>query len=304
MASWNDISTELKRLEEKRDEEPAPLDKIRSKYISQLSKLRNRNVICYYSGWLQFDQSIPQHAITDDDMNGLMNAVHGLDRSKGLDLVLHTPGGDLAATEAIVNYLLSCFNNDVVAIVPQLAMSAGTMIACSCKEVIMGRQSSLGPTDPQLGGFAAGGVIEEFNRAVEDAQTRPESVPMWAQIIGKYHPTFLGDCQKAVEASRSIVGNWLRSNMLAEDEDRDHRAEQIVNKLCEHQSSGMHNRHFSYADLIDLGMHIRILEEDDALQDAVLSVHHAFMTTFQRLPAAKIIESSADRHWIIRINTN
>lgn len=127
----------------KRDEEPAPLDKIRSKYISQLSKLRNRNVICYYSGWLQFSiQSIPQHAITDDDMNGLMNAVHGLDRSKGLDLVLHLRGGDLAATEAIVNYLLSCFNNDVVAIVPQLAMSAGTMIACSCKGN-HGRQSSL-----------------------------------------------------------------------------------------------------------------------------------------------------------------
>lgn len=302
MASWNDISNELKELEARRSEELAPLDKVRSRYISELATLRGRNVVCYYSGWLQFDQGIPQHTINDDDMNGLMNAVHGLDRNKGLDLVLHTPGGDLAATEAIVHYLLSCFHNDVVAIVPQLAMSAGTMIACACKEVIMGRQSSLGPTDPQLGGVAAGGVLEEFDRAVEDARVRPESVPMWSQIINKYHPTFIGDCQKVVDASKAIVGNWLRTNMLANDSDCDSKATAIVEKLCEHQNSGMHNRHFSYDELQALGMHIHVMEKNDNLQDAVLSVHHAFMTTFQHAPTAKIIESSADKHWIIRLN--
>lgn len=300
MASWNDINNELKDLEARRSEEPSPLDSVRSDYISKLALLRNRNVICYYSGWLQSDRSIPQQAITYDDMNGLMNAVHGLDRSKGLDLVLHTPGGDLAATEAIVHYLLSCFNKDVVAIVPQLAMSAGTMIACSCKEIIRGRQSSLGPTDPQLGGVAAGGVLEEFDQAVKDAKDRPESVPMWSQIIGKYHPTFLGDCQKAVDASKSIVGNWLLDNMLSSDDHREGKSSAIVRKLCEHQNSGMHNRHFSREELAELGMHIRPLEDNDELQDAVLSVHHAFMTTFQRIPTAKIIESSANKHWIIR----
>lgn len=31
-----------------------------------------------------------------------MTTIHGLDRTKGLDLVLHTPGGDLAATESLV----------------------------------------------------------------------------------------------------------------------------------------------------------------------------------------------------------
>ena len=83
-----------------------------------------------------------------------MNAVYGLDRSKGLDLILHTPGGDLAATESIVTYLKKMFNNDIRAIIPQISMSAGTMIAMSCKEIIMGEQSSLGPIDPQMGGVA------------------------------------------------------------------------------------------------------------------------------------------------------
>lgn len=110
-----------------------------------LSSLRGRNVICYYSGWLQREQFAPETSISDNDVNGLMNAICGMDRSRGLDLVLHAPGGDLAATEAIVSYLRDCFGNDICAIVPQLAMSAGTMMACSCKEIVMGRQSSLGP---------------------------------------------------------------------------------------------------------------------------------------------------------------
>ena len=80
-------------------------------------------------------------AITDHDVNGFMSACNGVDHSKGLDLVLHTPGGEISATQAIVAYLHQMFS-DVRVIVPQLAMSAGTMIACSAKSIVMGKQSS------------------------------------------------------------------------------------------------------------------------------------------------------------------
>lgn len=62
-----------------------------------------RNVIAYYSGFLQKPQGTT--SINDNDKMALMQAVYGLDRSKGLDLILHTPGGNLAATESIVDYL-------------------------------------------------------------------------------------------------------------------------------------------------------------------------------------------------------
>ena len=78
-----------------------------------------------------------------------MLCIHKLDRSKGLDLILHTPGGSGAATESLVNYLHQMFGNDIRAFVPQLAMSAGTILACSCKEIYMGKHSNLGLVDPQ-----------------------------------------------------------------------------------------------------------------------------------------------------------
>ena len=152
-------------------------DVVRRKYLSKLYRLTGRNVIAYYSGWLQ-KPGVRGIEVNDADKNGFMNVVHGLDRTKGLDLLLHTPGGDTAATESLVDYLRAMFGMDIRAIVPQIALSAGTMIACACKEILMGKQSSLGPIDPQIGGIPAHGIVEEFKRAITAAQATPHQIPI------------------------------------------------------------------------------------------------------------------------------
>jgi len=208
MPSWNEILEEIEQ-----SNRVDALDCVRRKYLKHLHEITGRNVIAYYSGWLQ-KPGLDNSNINDDDMNGFMNAMYGLDRNKGLDLILHTPGGDIAATESIVNYLRKMFGNNVRAIIPQLSMSAGTMIACSCKEIIMGKQSSIGPIDPQFGGVSTYGILEEFNRALNDAKIKPETIPIWQVIISKYHPTFIGDCQKAIDWSGKMVQNWLETGMF------------------------------------------------------------------------------------------
>ena len=83
-------------------------DTVRRNYLKKLSLYTKRNVIAYYSGFMS-KPGIQLLEITDEDMNGFMQAVHQLDRSMGLDLILHTPGGSIASTEAIVNYLHNIF---------------------------------------------------------------------------------------------------------------------------------------------------------------------------------------------------
>lgn len=300
MASWDELLNSLKEAEQEKKNEQSALDKLRADSVRRLAEIRKREVVCYYSGWLQTSDPTSSVSISDDDMNGFMSALHGLDKTKGLDLVLHTPGGGVAAAESIAKYLKSFFDDDIVVIVPQLAMSAGTMIACASKEIIMGRQSSLGPTDPQFRGVAAAGVVEEFQKAIEEVEANPSSLPLWSLIISQYNPTFLGDCQKAIAAAESIVKTWLETNMFKGETDAKTKAETVARKLCSHEESAMHERHYSVEDLKLVGLKIKELEDNgnDDLQDAVLTLHHSFMLSFQTSNALKIIESSNGKKWI------
>ena len=280
MAGWDDILREL-------DQTMSQSDFIRRKYLKQLSKYTNRNSIAYYSAFLTRPTS-QNIDIDDSDMTGFMNALKGMDCSKGLDLILHTPGGSPASAEAIVSYLRSKFNNDIRVIVPQMAMSAGTMIACAAKVIIMGKQSSLGPVDPQFNGIPAYNIQMEFEEAKKDLAVHPENRNYWAIKLQQYPAAFLKTAIDAIQLSGSLVEEWLKTCMFTEDESV--KVETIVSKLNEHDDSKTHGRHFNIDFCRKIGLKIEALEDDDQLQDAVLSVHHAYMLTFSRSDAIKIIE--------------
>jgi ClpP class serine protease len=186
MPNWHEIFNEI---QQQQAQALAAPNIVRQKYLQSLFARTGRNVIAYYSGWLS-KPGLGLSEINDEDKNGFMTTIHKLDRSLGLDLILHTPGGGIAATQSIVDYLHKMFGNNMRAIVPQIAMSAGTIIACCCKEIWMGKQSNLGPVDPQMRGIPAHGVVQEFKRALREVKKDPSRIPIWQQIIGQYRPTF------------------------------------------------------------------------------------------------------------------
>jgi enoyl-CoA hydratase/carnithine racemase len=220
-----------------------------------------------------------------------MTVIHRLDRSKGLDLILHTPGGETAATESLVDYLRSMFGTNIRAMVPQLAMSAGTMLACACREIVMGKQSSLGPIDPQIGRLPAHGIVEEFQRAHSEIRADPSKAAVWQPIIAKYHPTLVGEAEKAIQWSEEIVRDWLVSGMFSGETDAQAKAENIVKELGDHALTKSHARHLSAERCQSMGLKVYLLERDPNLQEAVLSVHHACVHTLSSTAAFKIIEN-------------
>ncbi len=60
-----------------------------------------------------------------------------------------------------------------------------------------------------------------------------------------------------------------------------------------------HEHHFSAGDCSGFGLKIEKLEDDQMLQEAVLSVHHAYMATFNRTAAVKIVESQNGQSWVV-----
>jgi hypothetical protein len=300
MPNWSEILEEVKSV-------GGAHDVVRRRYLAKLHEHTGRNVILYYSGWLQKGdlqrQGIGGFAINDADKNGFMNAIHNLDRSKGLDLVLHTPGGETAATESLVDYLRSMFGTDMRAIVPQIAMSAGTMIACACKEIIMGKNSNLGPIDPQMGGLPAHGVIEEFNTAKNDISLNPMLGNLWAPIIAKYSPALIGECQKAIKWSVDMATNWLETGMFSGDPDATKLAKDVVDELGSHALTLSHARHISLAKAQSLKLRVTALEDDKTLQDLVLTIHHTCIQTLTETPALKIIENHKGVAFITSLQT-
>lgn len=300
MPNWNEVLKEIQQ------EKVSSVDRVRKRYLDKLHKLRKRNIITYYSGFLQKTSGVPGGplGINDGDINALMNAAKGLDPKKGLDLILHTPGGQVTATEAFVDYLHKIFGDNIHCFIPQLAMSGGTMIACSCQKIYMGKQSSIGPIDPQFGGIPAHGVIEEYEFAKEEIRKDPSCIPLWQVIYNKINPSFILECQHAMELSEELVTNWLKQWMFKDDLNADKKAKKIVENLNDHNKTKSHGRHISATKAKEMGLIVEDLEADNELQDAVLTLHHAYMETFNQTPALKIIENHINAAYFININQN
>ena len=125
MPNWNQVLNEITLESQNHGGNIGPaMDAVRRRYLFELSQYIGRNVIAYYSGFLS-KPGVSGIEINDEDKNGLMMAIHGLDRGLGVDLILHTPGGSVATAETMVDYLKRMFGKDMRAIVPQIAMSAG-----------------------------------------------------------------------------------------------------------------------------------------------------------------------------------
>ena len=177
-----------------------------------------------------------------------MMCIHETDREAGLDLILHTPGGDLAATESLVHYLKEMYGRNIRAIVPQIAMSGGTILACASKAIVMGKQSNLGPIDPQFGDIPAVGVIAEIERAYEEICKDARYAHIWNPILSRLTPSFVQQCHWAVERAKEYGEEILRDNMFADREDGPELARKAASGLSDLLANKEHNRHIHYQD--------------------------------------------------------
>lgn len=304
MPTWSDIRRELVKSIAAKGELPR-FDNIRRKYLATLAEYTQRDIILYASRWTQpANNNSPNNIISDEDIQGFMEVIHGLKRSK-LDLILHSPGGSPEIAEALVQYLRSKFDH-IRVIVPHSAMSAATMIACAGDEILMGKHSFLGPIDPQISIDTPLGprwepaqtILDQFEQAKEECSD-PAKMAAWHPMLNQFGPGLLIRCKHASELSKSLVQSWLEQYMFKARRDRKKHAKSIANWLCDHSHFKTHGRRISRNQIKDRGMEVKYLEENQTEQDHVLSVFHSTTHTFDGTSVVKIIENHAGRAFII-----
>jgi hypothetical protein len=173
------------------------------------------------------------------------------------------------------------------------------MWALACDEIVMGKHSQLGPIDPQFAlAFGeqirlapAQAILEQFNLAVQATQNNPASLPGWITVLRSYGPSLLQECIRAQQLSKSLVSQWLNTYMFRGEPDAQQRAEIAATAFADYTTHYSHGRPIGRDQARGYGIKITDLEADQALQDAVLSVHHAVMHTLSGTAAAKIVEN-------------
>lgn len=302
MPSWGEILHEIKASATANEGKP-DLDGIRRKYLQKLHELTGRETIVYASDWLT--AGTPDTSIDLSDMQGLMETFYGLS-GPDLDLILHSPGGSPEAADRLVRYMRSKFDH-VRVFVPLAAMSAATMWTLAADEIVLGKHSQLGPIDPQLVMTLPNGqpwqvparaLREQFDEAARDVEDSPNRLTTWLPILQQYTPGLLRIAENAEELGKELVQEWLAAFMFKGHSDPQASADAVADFFADASIHKSHSRGIDRKQARETGLVIVDLESDQALQEAVLSVHHAVMHTLSGTPAVKLVENHNGRAYV------
>ncbi len=115
----------------------------RQDLIKRINAKEGTHLICYVGN---LDAEIDRN-----DIIGFNEMLHNITENSPIDLLLNTCGGDVDACEKLVTLILSRVGSqEFRVIVPDLAKSAGTLMALAANKIIMSDTSELGMIDPQF----------------------------------------------------------------------------------------------------------------------------------------------------------
>lgn len=225
----------------------------------------------------------------------------GMTWAKGLTLVLHTPGGVTNATETIVAYLRSKFAY-IEVIVPTFAMSAGTMISLAANRLVMGRQSQLGPIDPQflMGQRAqsARAVVDQFEEAKKEILANAAAAGVWFPVLQTIGPALLQEARNALEYGERMVAQWLEKYMFEGKPNAAALAKSAAAHFNDAATHKSHGRRIDRDEVRAQQIDVSDLEASQELQEAVLTLYHLMTLTFEKGPATKVVISDIDRAYV------
>ncbi len=142
--------------------------------------------------------------ISIQDSEEVLRALQMTDPEVPIDLVLHTPGGLVLASEQIAR-AMKHRPGKVTVHVPHHAMSGGTLIALAADEICMAHHAVLGPVDPQLGKYPAASILKVIE------QKQPKDIDDETMILAD-------QARKAIDQVSNFVTGLLETENRSREE--------------------------------------------------------------------------------------
>lgn len=216
-----------------------------------------------------------------------------------LFIILNTPGGSVETVERFVN-MNRHFYKTVNFIVPDEAMSAGTVFCLSGDKIYMDYSSSLGPIDPQVYNFQqkiyvpALGYLDTVKEFIKKSQkgtlTEAEFLLLREQDLA-----FLKACEQQNNLTVKLIKEWLvkykfkdwkkhsNNNEPVTEEEKAARAEEIAKKLGDNKLWCSHGRCININTLTNiLKLKIDDYSNDDTLKSLIRDYNELVLSYIKR----------------------
>lgn len=267
------------------------LSKERKKQLKRISDIRGRDVLVYAS-------NINANAPTSIDYSDILPFSDQLSNlsSENIDIILETPGGLAEVVEDLVKLVRNKHKN-VGIIVPGTAKSAGTIFSMAADEILMGELSALGPIDAQIVSngkrFSADAFLEGLNKIRQEATSKKSLELAYIPMLQNLSPGEIQHCENAQKFSKTLVTNWLKeykfkdwsmhetSQTPVTAGDKEKRAEEIADLLCNHSHWLTHGRSIKMQDLRNMKLSITDYTQDTELNDAITRYHTLLQMSFE-----------------------
>lgn len=206
------------------------------------------------------------------------------DKKNTLVIILDTQGGIVEVVERMVSTIRH-FYQEVTFIIPNRAMSAGTVFVMSGDKIFMDYFSCLGPIDPQIERdgklIPALAYLAEFDRLNEIAAKGNLTAAEFA-LLNKLDLGELHYFKQAKELSTDLLKSWLSTykfknwtvtetrRIPVTREMRESRAREVADQLNETQRWHSHGRGISMKTLKnEIGLKIEDLGENPDLKNSI-----------------------------------
>lgn len=274
---------------------------IRIQLMMEIEEETKRKLIVYAADFKKSAPGTP-NTIEPDDKTGFADLIEGLE-GEPLDILIRSPGGSAEAVEQLVSMLRANFD-DIRFIVPDMAMSAATLMCLSGNWILMDEQSFLGPIDPQIEivsslgrmRFPAQTVIDGFKQAKEAIAGDERALPVFLPWLNQFGP-FVQVCQNAIDLSRELATKWAETYMLAGQTNAEERARRIAAYLSDHGVHKSHGRPIGIKDAVDHDLQVIDLRKQPSLRELVRKLWAAIDLYFDRSASVKMFENAHGVHW-------
>ena len=234
-----------------------------------------------------------------NDVAGFTDLVQSISQhgENSVDVLMHSPGGQVDAAERIVQILRQRFDH-VSFLIPHSAYSAATMLALSGDEIILHPSATLGPIDPQIGGVPVRSITKGFEEARIAIETSgPEALPAYLPLLQKYSLDLLEICNDAEALAKELVTEWLGRYMLAGSRTDKARIESISEYFASYDLHLTHSRPITQAKLREHAPELKVEAASEELESLLWQAFILIDGLFDASPFVKLFENCHGISW-------